>query len=69
MDANAIHYRELLVGGTTACSTLDCLYAAEIVNSRRLDLAPLVSQRTPIDARPPAFGTRDPARVKLVVVF
>ncbi len=69
MDANAIHYRELLVSGTTACSTLDCLHAADIVNVGRIDLAPLVSQRIPIDALPPVFGTRDPARVKSVVVF
>lgn len=42
-DSNAVHYKELIVTGTTACSTYDCLRAAEIVNSGRLNLAPLIT--------------------------
>ncbi len=47
-NANTVHYKELLVTGTTACSTYDCLRAADIVNSGRLDLAPLVTARFPL---------------------
>lgn len=45
MNANTVHYKELVVTGTTACSTYDCLRAADIVNSGRLDLAPLITAR------------------------
>ncbi|MBK9613821.1 hypothetical protein [Candidatus Amarobacter glycogenicus] len=38
-----LHYKGLIVTGTTACSTYDCLRAADIVNSGRLDLAPLIT--------------------------
>jgi L-iditol 2-dehydrogenase len=42
-DSNLVHYKELIVTGTTACSTQDCRQAAEIVNYGRVDLAPLIS--------------------------
>ena len=48
LNANTVHYKELLVTGTTACSTYDCLRAADIVNSGRLDLAPLITARFPV---------------------
>jgi len=44
-DANLVHYKELVITGTTACSTRDCHRAAEIVNAGRLDLTPLVTRR------------------------
>lgn len=43
LDANIVHYRELVVTGTTACSTYDCLRALDIVNAGQLDLSPLVT--------------------------
>jgi L-iditol 2-dehydrogenase len=55
-DANAVHYKELIVTGTTACSTFDCLRSAEIVNSERLDLAPLVTEHFPLSEAPAAFA-------------
>lgn len=39
LDANLIHYRELCVTGTTACSTDDCRRAAQLVATGRVDLA------------------------------
>ena len=47
-DSNMVHYKELIVTGTTACSTYDCLRAAEIVNSGRMELASLISSRFPL---------------------
>jgi L-iditol 2-dehydrogenase len=56
LDANVVHYRELVITGTTACSTYDCLRAADIVNSGRLDLAPLVTSRFPLREAVAAFA-------------
>ena len=56
LDANVVHYRELVITGTTACSTYDCLRAADIVNSGRLDLAPLVTSRFPLRDTVAAFA-------------
>ena len=55
-DSNKVHYNELIVTGTTACSTYDCWRAAEIVNSGRLDLAGLITSRFPLSEAPAAFA-------------
>ena len=44
-DSNMVHYKELMITGTTACSTGDCLRAAEIVNTGKIDLSGLISRR------------------------
>jgi L-iditol 2-dehydrogenase len=68
-NSNLVHYKELVVTGTTACSTHDCLRAAELVNSDRLDLSPLVSQRFPLDEAPAAFAAaQDRQSLKVVLV-
>lgn len=56
LNANTVHYKELVITGTTACSTFDCLRAAEIVNSGRVDLAPLVTSRYPLREATAAFA-------------
>jgi L-iditol 2-dehydrogenase len=48
LNANMVHYKELVITGTTACSTYDCLRAADIVNSGRLELSPLITARFPL---------------------
>jgi L-iditol 2-dehydrogenase len=55
-DSNLVHYKELVVTGTTACSTFDCLQAVDLVNYGRLDLAPLVTSRFPLREAPAAFA-------------
>lgn len=55
-NSNTVHYKELIVTGTTACSTYDCLRAAEIVNSGRLDLAPLITAAFPLAEANAAFA-------------
>lgn len=54
-NSNTVHYKELIVTGTTACSTYDCLRAAEIVNSGRLDLTPLITATYPLSQAIEAF--------------
>jgi L-iditol 2-dehydrogenase len=67
-DSNLVHYKELLVTGTTACSTADCWQAARIVNSGRLDLAKLVSGHFPLQAVHEAFAqAEDRTSLKIVV--
>jgi L-iditol 2-dehydrogenase len=50
-----VHYKELLVTGTTACSTYDCLQAADLVRSGRMDLGVLVTKRFPLSEVKQAF--------------
>ena len=47
-NSNLVHYKELVVTGTTACSTNDCRRAAAIVNSGKIDLSKLVGARFPL---------------------
>lgn len=56
LNSNTVHYKELVVTGTTACSTYDCLRAADIVNSGRLDLAPLITARFRLTEAAEAFA-------------
>jgi L-iditol 2-dehydrogenase len=67
-DSNLVHYRELVVTGTTACSTHDCLRAAKLVNSDRLDLSPLISRRFPLREAPIAFEAAEDRKTLKVVL-
>lgn len=67
-DSNLVHYKELCVTGTTACSTGDCRQAAAIVNSGRVDLTPIVSGRLPLRDAVQAFAqAEDRTSLKIVV--
>jgi L-iditol 2-dehydrogenase len=67
-DSNLVHYKELLVTATTACSTNDCRQAAAIVNSGRIDLAPLISARYILKDALEAFqAAEDRHSLKVVV--
>jgi L-iditol 2-dehydrogenase len=68
-DSNTVHYKELIVTGTTACSTLDCLQAADLVNNGVLDLKPLITNRFSLSEAPEAFkaaGDGSNLRVSLI---
>jgi L-iditol 2-dehydrogenase len=67
-DANLVHYRELIVTGTTACSTDDCRRSAEIVNSGRLDLSDLISGRFPLTRTAEAFAAAEDGRSLKIVL-
>ena len=70
IDTNIVHYKELRVTGTTACSTSDCRRAAELVNSGRLDVLPLVTRVRPLAEAPNEFaGAKDHASMKTVLTL
>lgn len=67
-DSNIVHYKELLITGTTACSTNDCRQAALIVNSGRIDLSGLVTARFPLFKAVDAFAAAlDRRSLKIVI--
>lgn len=67
-DSNIVHYKELIITGTTACSTQDCRQAAEIVNSGRVDLSPLISATFPLKDTVQAFAEAGDRKVLKVVI-
>ncbi len=67
-DSNLVHYKELVVTGTTACSTADCWRAAAIVDAGRIDLTPLITSRYPLAQIGEAIAAaEDRASLKVVV--
>ncbi len=54
-NANLVHYKELIVTGSTACSTADCRRAANMVSDGEIDLRPLVGRRYPLSEAREAF--------------
>ena len=56
LDANLIHYKELIVTGTTGCSTDDCRRSLQMISSGAVDLAPLISARYSLDRATEAIG-------------
>jgi L-iditol 2-dehydrogenase len=67
-DSNLVHYRELLVTGTTACSTADCRRAAAIVGSGRIDLSRLVSAKYALQDALDAFAAAEDHRSLKIVL-
>ncbi len=68
LDSNLVHYKELVITGTTACSTHDCWQAAQLVNSGLIDLSDLVSQRFPLREAVRAFAAaEDRQSLKIVL--
>jgi 2-desacetyl-2-hydroxyethyl bacteriochlorophyllide A dehydrogenase len=68
IDANLVHYREIRLTGTTACSTADCRRAAALVSGGQVDLAPLVSQRFPLREAREAFAAAEDRQMLKVVL-
>jgi L-iditol 2-dehydrogenase len=59
MDANLVHYKELIVTGTTASSTQNCQQTAQILTSGRIDLSNLITSRFPLREAVQAFSAAD----------
>lgn len=68
LDSNLIHYKELVITGTTACSTADCLQATQIVNSGLVELADIVSKRFPLKDVAAAFAAAEDRKSLKVVL-
>jgi L-iditol 2-dehydrogenase len=67
-DSNLVHYKELVITATTACSTADCWQAAQIVNSGLVDLSDVVSQRFPLKDALPAFAAAEDRKSLKIVL-
>jgi len=67
-DSNLVHYKELVITGTTACSTNDCWEATRIVNSGLIDLSDLVSQRYPLREAVKAFAAAEDRKSLKIVL-
>ena len=68
LDANLIHYKELIVTGSTANSTANCWRAVEIVNAGRLRLDDVLSACYPLKDVHAAFAAAEDRRSLKVVV-
>ena len=67
-DSNVVHYKELVITGTTACSTADCWQATQIVNSGLIDLSDVVSQRFPLKDAVVAFAAAEDRKSLKIVL-
>ncbi|MDO9120359.1 MAG: zinc-dependent dehydrogenase [Anaerolineaceae bacterium] len=67
-DSNLVHYKELVITATTACSTADCWQAAQIVNSGLVDLSDIVSQRFPLSEAVQAFAAAEDRKSLKIVL-
>jgi L-iditol 2-dehydrogenase len=68
LDTNLIHYRELVVTGTTANTTDDCRAALELLLSRAVDTASLIGGRHPLGEAAAAFDAARSGELMKVVV-
>jgi L-iditol 2-dehydrogenase len=68
LDTNLVHYRELVVTGTTANTTEDCRQALELVLSAQVDTGALVGSRQPLAAAGEAFDAARSGELMKVVI-
>jgi L-iditol 2-dehydrogenase len=68
LDANLVHYRELVITGTTGCSTTDCRRSMDLIASRKIDLGPLISRRYSLTRAPDAFADVRAGKVLKVIL-
>lgn len=67
-DTNLIHYKELIVTGTTANTAADCRAALHQVESGAIDTAALITHRYPLERGPAAFDAAGSGRALKVVL-
>jgi L-iditol 2-dehydrogenase len=68
LDTNLIHYKELVVTGTTANTTEDCRRAVELITGGEIDTGALIGARVALADAERAFETARSGRVMKVVV-
>jgi len=69
LDVNAIHYRQLVVTGTTGAGAWQYRRAALLVARRRFILAPLVSERIGLDEAAGVLSSARPAEGLKTIVY
>jgi L-iditol 2-dehydrogenase len=68
LNSNLVHYKELVITGTTGSSNSDCRRAAEIITSGKVDLSPIVHKRIPLkQAREAFMSAEDKHSLKIVL--
>ncbi len=67
-DSNLVHYKELVVTATTACSTADCWQASQMVDAGLVDLADIVSKRFPLREAVKAFAAAEDGKSLKIVL-
>jgi L-iditol 2-dehydrogenase len=67
-NSNLVHYKELIVTGTTGSSTEDCRRAAALISSGQIDLSGIVSARYPLSNAQEAFVFADKRQALKVVL-
>lgn len=67
-DSNLVHYKELIITGTTGSNTKDCQRAAVIVCSGSIDLSGIVSVRYPLYRAREAFAAAEDRQTLKVVI-
>ena len=68
-NSNLVHYKELLVTGTTGSCTNDCLRAVEIFNSSRIELSKLIGARFSLTDALEAFKAAEEGSALKVVML
>lgn len=68
LNSNLVHYKELVITGTTACSTADCWQAVQMLNSGLINLSDLISQRFPLRDGQAAFAAAENRRSLKIVL-
>jgi len=68
IDSNAIHYKELIVTGTTANTTEDCKEALKLVMERKIDTGRIISERHPLSEAHEAFAAAASTKALKVVI-
>jgi L-iditol 2-dehydrogenase len=68
LDTNLIHYRELVVTGTTANTNEDCRRAVELITTGGIDAAALIGARVPLTEAERAFDLARSGKVIKVVI-
>lgn len=56
LDSNLLHYKELVVSGTSGNSTANCNEAMSIINAGKIDLSCMITGRFPLTEIHTAFG-------------
>jgi L-iditol 2-dehydrogenase len=68
LPSNSVHYKELVITGTTACSTDDCRHALALLVRGDIELSALISERYPLQRAPEALISAADHRLLKVIL-